>query len=72
MPFRLTNIPARFQNFVNDVMAPYLDRFYMAYLDDILIYCNTFEEHQQHIMQVLETFDKSGLHLELEKCKFHR
>jgi hypothetical protein len=45
--FGLTNAPAIFQNFINDVLAPYLDQFCTAYLDDTLIYSDTFEEHQE-------------------------
>jgi hypothetical protein len=71
MPFGLTNAPATFQNFINDILAPYLDRFCTAYLDDTLIYCDTFGEHQEHINWVLEAFEKAGLHLKLEKYEFH-
>jgi hypothetical protein len=71
MPFGLTNAPAIFQNFINDILAPYLDRVCTTYLDDILIYSDTFEEHQEHVNLVLEAFEKAGLHLKLEKCEFH-
>jgi hypothetical protein len=71
MPFGLTNAPAIFQNFINDVLAPYLDRFCTAYLDDTLIYSNTFEEYQEHVNRVLEAFQKAGLHLKPDKCEFH-
>jgi hypothetical protein len=71
MPFGLTNAPATFQNFINDVLAPYLDRFCTAYVDDMLIYSDTFEEHQKHVNLVLEAFEKAGLHLKPEKCEFH-
>jgi hypothetical protein len=72
MPFGLTNALATFQNFINDVLAPYLNRFCTAYLDNTLIYSDTFEEHQEYVNQVLEAFEKPGLHLKLEKCEFHR
>jgi hypothetical protein len=71
MPFGLTNALATFQNFINDVLTPYLDRFCTAYLDDTLIYSDTFEEHQEHVNWVLEAFEKAGLHLKPEKCEFH-
>jgi hypothetical protein len=71
MLFGLTNAPATFQNFINDVLAPYLDRFCTAYLDEILIYSDTFEEYQEHVNLVLEAFEKAGLHLKPEKCEFH-
>jgi hypothetical protein len=70
MPFGLTNAPATFQTFINNVVAPYLDRFCTAYLDDTLIYSDTLEEHQEHVNRVLEAFEKAGLHLKPEKCEF--
>jgi hypothetical protein len=72
MPFSLTNAVATFQNFINNVLAPYLNRFCTAYLNDTLIYSNTFEEHQEYINLVLEAFEKASLHLKPEKCKFHQ
>jgi hypothetical protein len=72
MPFGLTNAPATFQNYINDVLAPYLDRFCTAYLDDTLMYSDNFEEHQQHVRLVLDAFAKAGLHLKPEKCEFHQ
>ena len=72
MPFSLTNAPADFQRFINDVLHPFWDAFYIAYLDDILIYSEILEEHQVHIKKVLEALSKVGLHLKLEKCEFHK
>jgi hypothetical protein len=71
MLFGLTNAPAIFQNFINDILAPYLDRFCTTYLDDTLIYADTFEEHQEYINLVLEAFEKAGLYLKPEKYEFH-
>ena len=45
MPFGLMNAPASFQNFINDILYPFLDAFCTAYLDDILIYSDTWEEY---------------------------
>lgn len=53
MPFGLTNAPATFQALVNHVLREYLDRFCTAYLDDILIYSETLEEHKEHVSKVL-------------------
>jgi hypothetical protein len=72
MCFGLTNTPATFQNYINDVLAPYLDRFCTAYLDDTLIHSDNFEDHQQHVRLVLNAFAKAGLYLKPEKCEFHQ
>jgi transposase InsO family protein len=72
MPFGLTNALATFQNYINDVLAPYLDCFCTAYLDDTLIYSDNFEEHQQHVRLVLDAFAKAGLHLKPKQCEFHQ
>jgi hypothetical protein len=72
MPFGLTNAPADFQRFIHDVLAPFLDRFTMAFLDDILIYSDSLEEHRDHVRQVLERLSAAGLHLKPEKCEFYR
>jgi hypothetical protein len=54
MPFGLTNTPASFQRWMNEVLSDYLDVFCIAYLDDILIYSDSLEEHQWHVRQVLQ------------------
>jgi hypothetical protein len=72
MLFGLTNAPADFQYFINDVLHPFLDKFCIAYLDDILIYSNTLEDHKLHIQQILELLTANGLHLKPEKCEFHQ
>ena len=72
MPFGLTNAPADFQKFINDTLRPFLDLFCTAYLDDILVYSDTLEEHKIHVRRVLEALSEAGLHLKPEKCEFHR
>jgi hypothetical protein len=72
MPFRLTNAPATFQALINNVLREYLDIFVVAYLDDILIYSETEEEHVRHVKQVLRALDKYYLRLKPQKCKFHQ
>ena len=72
MPFRLTSAPASFQTFINDVLRPFLDRFATAYLDNILIFSDTMEEHRVHVWQVLKALKANRLHLKPEKCKFHQ
>jgi len=53
MPFGLTNAPATFQAFINNVLRKYLDIFVVVYLDDILVYSKTLQEHVQHVRKVL-------------------
>jgi hypothetical protein len=52
MPFGLTNTPSSFQHLINDVLWPYLDMFVTAYLDDILIYSDNLNDHQNHVLKV--------------------
>jgi hypothetical protein len=72
IPFGLTNAPADFQHFINDVLQPFLDRFATVFLDDILIYSDTLKEHKQHVREVLEALSRAGLHLKPEKCEFFK
>ena len=53
MPFGLTNVPAAFQHFMNDIFGNLLDVCMLVYLDDILIYSDSEEEHIQHVCKVL-------------------
>jgi hypothetical protein len=55
MPFGLCNAPTTFMCLMNDVLHPFLDSFVIVYLDDILVYSSTWEEHISHLMKVLET-----------------
>ena len=72
MPFGLTNAPATFQHFINTALAPFLNTFATAYIDDILIYSDTLEEHKEHIQKILGELTRHGLHLKPENCEFHR
>ncbi|KAM0713251.1 hypothetical protein Q7P35_000703 [Cladosporium inversicolor] len=70
IPFRLTGAPTTFQRFINDSLCEYLDQFCSAYLDDILIYSRTKEEHVRHVRKVLERLRSAGLFAKLSKCEF--
>jgi hypothetical protein len=70
MPFGLTNAPATFQTLVNDTFREFLNKFLIVYLDDILIYSNTFEEHLQHLEQVLKVLQDNQLYARPHKCTF--
>ena len=56
---------------MNDVLFDYLDDFYAAYLDDILIYSNNELEHEHHVRKVLERLRNASLQINLKKCEFH-
>nr|XP_036575983.1 reverse transcriptase domain protein [Colletotrichum truncatum]KAF6782639.1 reverse transcriptase domain protein [Colletotrichum truncatum] len=71
MPFGLTNAPATFQTMINHVLREYLDMFVVVYLDDILIFSKTLEDHKKHVHQVLRKLQDAKLLVEPEKSKFH-
>ncbi|KAI3523720.1 hypothetical protein L1887_02068 [Cichorium endivia] len=70
MPFGLTNAPAVFMDLMNRVCRPYLDKFVIVFIDDILIYSRSKEEHSQHLRQVLETLRAEKLYAKFSKCEF--
>jgi hypothetical protein len=70
MPFGLTNAPTTFMRLMDDVLRPFTNSFVVVYLDDILIFNRTWEEHMQHIQQVLSTLRQHKLYANLEKCSF--
>jgi len=70
LPFGLTNGPASFQQYINDTLFDYLNDFCQAYLDNILIYSKTKEEHKIHVKFVLDKLRAAGLHVDVEKCEF--
>ncbi len=57
---------------INDALRQYLDRFVIAYLNDIIIYLNILKEHVDHVFKVLECLNKRNLYLKLKKCEFHQ
>ena len=70
MPFGLTNAPAAFMDLMNRVFQPYLDRFVIVFIDDILVYLGSSEEHSEHLRIVLQTLRERQLYAKLSKCQF--
>jgi ABC-type transporter MlaC component len=70
MPFGLTNAPSTFQCLMNELLKPYLRKFVMVFLDDILIYSPTLAQHEEHIQQVLEILKVHQIYLKRSKCSF--
>ncbi|KAK3534275.1 hypothetical protein QTP86_008688 [Hemibagrus guttatus] len=72
MPFGLTNAPAVFQALINGVFQDLLGKGVIAYIDDILVYSKSLEEHVLHVREVLSRLQRHHLYVKLEKCEFHR
>ena len=70
VPFGLTNAPAVFMNLMNLVLMPYLDKFVVVFIDDILIYSRSIEEHAEHLRIVLQTLREKQLYAKFKKCEF--
>ena len=70
MPFGLTNAPAAFMGLMNKVFQQYLDRFVIVFIDDILVYSRTKEEHVRHLSLVLKKLRKHRLYAKFSKCQF--
>src|SRR5258706_6759195 len=71
MPFGLTNAPAVFQRFINEVLRNLLDVCAVGYIDDILIYSDSIDQHWDHVREVLRCLQEAGLYANPKKCNFH-
>ena len=70
MPFGLTNAPAAFMDLMNRIFRPYLDQFVIVFIDDILIYSSSGEEHAEHLKIVLQILREHRLYGKLSRCQF--
>jgi hypothetical protein len=70
MPYDLTGAPTTFQFIMNHILAPLLRKCAIIFIDDILIYSATYEEHIQHIQQVFQLLFEHQFKVNLEKCSF--
>nr|GFB76826.1 putative reverse transcriptase domain-containing protein [Tanacetum cinerariifolium] len=70
MSFGLTNAPAVFMDLMNWVCKPYLDKFVIVFIDDILIYSKDEKEHEEHLKAILELLKKEELYAKFSKCEF--
>ena len=70
LPFRLTNGPATYQQYINNILFDYLNNFYTAYLNDIIIYSENKLKYQKHVYKVLYYFHKASLQADIKKLEF--
>ena len=70
MPFGLTNAPAAFMDLMRRVFQPYLDQFVMVFVDDILIYSQSKEEHEDYLRIVLQLMRDHQMYSKFRKCEF--
>ncbi|KAK3518591.1 hypothetical protein QTP70_004087 [Hemibagrus guttatus] len=71
MPYGLTNAPALFQAFINEIFKYLLGSYVITYIDDILIYSATYKDHICHVTTVLTRLLHNQLYVKAEKCEFH-
>jgi hypothetical protein len=72
IPFILTKTPATFKCLMNSIFSQYLDKFVLVFIDDILVYFEMEEEHEEHLRIILQTLRKHQLYDKLDKCDFYQ
>lgn len=70
VPFSLTNATTTFMCLINSVVCPYLDKFVIVFIDDILVYSKNEEEHAEHLASVLRLLREHQLYAKISKCNF--
>ncbi len=71
VPLGLVNAPAASQGHINSVLREYLGQFCIAYLDNIIVYLNSLEEHTDHVRYIFAKLQEAGLYFKLSKCEFN-
>jgi len=72
IPFKLGTARPAFQRWINEVLMEHIDMCCIVYLDDVLIYSNTLQQHPKDISNILKAIRKSGMKVKLSKCQFHQ
>jgi len=72
MPFGLCNAPAAFQRWINEVLMEHIDMCCIVYLDYLLIYSNSLQQHRKDVSNILKAIRKSGMKVKPSKCEFHQ
>ena len=72
MPFGLCNAPSTFQALMNKIFRPYLGKFVLIYVDDIMVMSRSLEEHEDHLAKVLQVLKDNELYVKLSKCDFQK
>ena len=71
IPFGLANAPAAFQRWINRTLQSYIDICCIVYLDDVLIYSDTMEQHQRDVENIIRAIRRQGMTIKPTKCEFH-
>ena len=72
MPFGLTNAPANFMCMMNNIFSKYLDKFVLVFIDDILFYSKSKDEHEEHLFILLWVLREHQLYAKFSKCDFYK